>query len=145
MESYRASRLHASAINFLSNISLTGEYQRDPVLLRDASLNNTIIDPHPVQCYGQSIVAPTLPYDAQLDSSVSDAARSPSSETSHSERSGFLDFPFPIPIIGASRIKYISITFFEMKLLFYMNIYIYIYIYIYLHFQILSHLCKIFS
>ena len=116
MESYRESRLHASAINFLSNISLTGEYQRDPVLLRDASLNNTIIDPQPVQCYGQPVSAPPLPHVAQLDSPVSDAARSPSSETSPSERSGFLDFPFPIPIIGASRVKYISLNCFNFNL-----------------------------
>ena len=105
MESYRSSRLYASAINFLSNILLTGEYQRDPVFLRDASLNNTIVDTCPVQCYGQSAGAPPLPHDAQLDSPVTDVARSPSSETSPSECSGFLDFPFPfpIPIIGASR------------------------------------------
>lgn len=108
MESYRASRLHASAINFLSNISLTGEYSRDPVLLRDASLNNTIVDSQLVQCYIQTAGPVPLSHDVPLDSPGSDAARSPSVDTtSPSERSGFLDFPFPIPIIGASRIKYI--------------------------------------
>lgn len=108
MESFRASRLHATAINFLSGISLTGEYQRDPVLLRDASLNNTIVDPQLVQCFGESSIAAPLPHDVQLDTPVS-PARSCSSDTSPSERSGFLDLSFPIPIIGASHIKYIIV------------------------------------